>query len=109
MILNKFKKIILILIVLTPLGVILPDFINNHGTWGEWTNEEIHEMIGYIPVGIKSYSTIWSSFLADYSLNIEFKNKLFYIIEYLSCGLIGILTCYFITSLLFKTLVNVEK
>ncbi|MBI5410201.1 MAG: cobalt transporter CbiM [Nitrospirae bacterium] len=52
-----------VLILLTPLGLLAS------GTaWGEWGPEELMEMLGFIPEGLKGTVTIWNSLLPDYAL-----------------------------------------
>ena len=49
---SGYKKIILALaalILLTPLGL-----ITQNPAWGEWGEEELMSMIGFVPQGIKS-------------------------------------------------------
>jgi len=52
-----------ILILLTPLGLIAA------GTaWGEWGTEELMEILGFVPDGLKRLVNIWHSLLPDYSI-----------------------------------------
>ncbi len=58
------KKIILVLaalILLTPLGL-----ITQNPAWGEWGEEELVSMIGFVPQGIKTGGWFEAPF-ADYS------------------------------------------
>lgn len=54
---------LLVLTILTPLGLLAIG-----ETFGEWSNEELEEKIGYVPTGLEGLSSIWSAPLADYGL-----------------------------------------
>jgi|APHig6443717497_1056834.scaffolds.fasta_scaffold00103_39 hypothetical protein len=61
---SSYKKLIIalaILIVLTPLGL-----ITQNPSWGEWSEEEMSTMIGFVPKGIKEGSFFEAPF-GDYS------------------------------------------
>lgn len=53
-----------VLIVLSPLGLLA------HGTaWGEWSAEQVHQLVGFIPAGLARLSASWShALLPDYAL-----------------------------------------
>lgn len=89
---SKFKKFwigIGILILLSPLGIILPEIFKSGGTWGEWGAEEIEKIAGYVPVGLKRLSELWKAPIPDYSFSGWkgfFRSSLGYIIS----GIAGI-------------------
>ena len=58
---------IAVLIILTPLGLILPEHFNAGSAWGEWGAEEIQKLVGYIPKGIEKLSSLWSAPIPDYA------------------------------------------
>lgn len=55
-----------ILVVLSPLGLILPERFKAGAAWGEWGAEEMEKLIGYIPRGLEKISAIWNAPLPDY-------------------------------------------
>lgn len=66
----KFKKLWLwigVLILLSPLGLLLPKLLKTGGAWGEWGADEIKGITGYVPEGIKRLSKLWSAPFADYT------------------------------------------
>ncbi len=68
---SKKKKLwiaIGILILLSPLGVIIPHLFGTEGAWGEWGLEEIEKIVGYVPAGMKRLAKSWNAPLADYGL-----------------------------------------
>ena len=48
-----------VLIILTPLGLILPDYFKAGDAWGEWEADTIQKLIGYVPQGIEKLSVLW--------------------------------------------------
>lgn len=58
---------IAILIVLSPLGLILPEYFKAGAAWGEWGPEEVKALIGYIPRGLEKLSSLWSAPIPDYA------------------------------------------
>jgi len=57
-----------ILIVLSPLGLIIPQRFKAGSAWGEWGVEEVKNLAGYIPKGFQKLSNLWHAPLPDYSL-----------------------------------------
>lgn len=55
-----------ILILLSPLGLLLPEHFKAGDAWGEWGIDTIKELIGYIPRGLEKLSSLWSAPLPDY-------------------------------------------
>jgi len=56
-----------ILIVLSPLGLLLPEYFKVGSAWGEWGADEIQKMVGYIPKGLAKLSGLWQAPLPDYA------------------------------------------
>jgi len=58
---------IAVLIVLSPLGLILPEHFKSGSAWGEWSADEIQKLVGYIPKGLEKLSSLWSAPIPDYA------------------------------------------
>lgn len=58
---------ILVLIVLSPVGLILPEYFKAGAAWGEWGAYEVKDLVGHIPQGLKKLSSLWSAPLPDYA------------------------------------------
>lgn len=56
-----------ILILLTPLGLMLPRLFGSGGAWGEWGADEIERIAGYIPEGLRRISEKWAAPIPDYA------------------------------------------
>jgi len=60
---------IAILIVLSPLGLIVPARFRAGSAWGEWGTDEMGRLAGYIPQGLARLSTLWHAPIPDYAFN----------------------------------------
>lgn len=56
-----------ILVLLSPLGLILPEHFKAGSAWGEWGSDEIKELVGYVPAGLKKLSGLWNAPIPDYA------------------------------------------
>jgi cobalt/nickel transport protein len=56
-----------ILILLSPLGLLLPEHFKAGAAWGEWGMDEIKELVGYIPKGLEKLAPLWNAPLPDYA------------------------------------------
>ena len=63
---TKLWILIAALVILTPIGLILPEHFRAGAAWGEWGPDEIKKMIGYVPKGLERLSGIWAAAIPDY-------------------------------------------
>jgi cobalt/nickel transport protein len=95
-----------ILLMLTPLGVILPRLFGAQGAWGEWGLEEIKRLTGSVPKGMKRLTELWRAPMSDYSLPGQGTGLFGESIGYVLTGIIGVaLTAgmmYVLTKVLTK-------
>lgn len=56
-----------ILIILSPIGLILPEHFKAGSAWGEWGAEEMQKLVGYIPQGLEKLSSLWKAPIPDYA------------------------------------------
>jgi cobalt/nickel transport system permease protein/cobalt/nickel transport protein len=59
---RNFAIGLIVLIILAPLGLLAVG-----ETFGEWSNEEIEEKLGFVPPGLEQLSSTWSAPLPDYA------------------------------------------
>lgn len=78
-----------ILVLLTPIGLILPELFEAGGAWGEWGSDEIKNIAGYVPNELKRISELWSAPIPDYAFKGWDKGVKSYI-SYVGSGLIGV-------------------
>jgi cobalt/nickel transport protein len=58
---------LLILALLTPLGLLLPQWLRGETAWGEWSPQEIKERTGSVPEGMARQADSYQAPLPDYS------------------------------------------
>ncbi len=55
-----------VLILLVPLGLLLPEKFKAGAAWGEWSIEEIEKIAGFVPQSMKKISGLWNAPIPDY-------------------------------------------
>ena len=55
------------LIVLSPIGLILPEHFKAGSAWGEWGADEMQKLVGYIPQGLEKLASLWNAPIPDYA------------------------------------------
>jgi cobalt/nickel transport protein len=106
---KQYKKYIIfigILIVLSPIGLFLPDYFKAGDAWGEWSVESVKEQTGHEPEGMKKNSEIYRAPVPDYNLGKENDSLSKLSVSYIISGLIGagivFLLTFGISKLLFR-------
>ena len=64
---TKFWIGIGVLIILSPLGLILPEHFKAGSAWGEWGADEMQKLVGYVPKGLEKLSALWNAPMPDYA------------------------------------------
>lgn len=103
---KKLSILILALCLLSPIGIILPNLFKAGGAWGEWGSDEIKDLVGFIPIGLSKFESLWKSPFPDYNfpffgVNGVFWESLFYIFS----AFIGILIlsgCFYVLKLIMR-------
>lgn len=82
---------LVILIILAPLGLILPEYFKAGAAWGEWGVEEIKKLVGYVPRGLEKLAGLWSAPIPDYAFKgLEEKGLWVSSFAYIISAVIGI-------------------
>ena len=100
---------LIILALLTPIGVILPEKFKAGGAWGEWGPEELEKLIGYVPQGLKRLSDLWKAPVPDYNFGSDGASMTIQVISYIASGLIGILTVGLLTYVISRLIVRARN
>ncbi len=103
---TKLKKLWIglgILILLTPIGLLLPRFFHAGGAWGEWEASGIKEIAGYLPEGMKKLSDIWSAPFSGYEFGGWDKGVKSYV-GYILSGILGVAIVVAVAYILGKIL-----
>ncbi len=89
---STFRKLwigIGILVLLSPLGLIIPRLFGAGGAWGEWGVDQIEDLAGYVPEGLKRLSALWSAPVADYAFS-GWDTGVKALISYVLSGAVGV-------------------
>lgn len=98
-----------ILIILSPLGLILPEHFKAGSAWGEWGIDEIQKLVGYVPKGLEKLSSLWNAPLPDYAFRGgQGQSILSLSFVYILSALIGILICIGVVLILGRFLSKKE-
>jgi|WetSurMetagenome_2_1015567.scaffolds.fasta_scaffold582588_2 cobalt/nickel transport protein len=98
------------LVVLSPLGLIIPDHFKAGSAWGEWGAEEMQELVGYVPQGLEKLSSLWNAPLPDYAFKgWEEKGLSHLSLAYIVSAVTGILLIVILIMIIGKILVRKDQ
>lgn len=102
---TKLWMLIAVLIILSPLGLLVPAYFRAGGAWGEWGADEIKKLIGYVPPGLAKLSSLWKAPAPDYAFNGRESGQLCYSgLSYIISAVAGILVVAAVVLLIRKCL-----
>lgn len=79
------------LALLSPLGVILPWAFGAKTAWGEWGADELEQLAGFLPEGVKRLGELWRAPFPDYAFaGLDSSGVLLSSLTYLLTGFLGI-------------------
>jgi cobalt/nickel transport protein len=81
---------IVVLILISPVGIILPMVFDAGDAWGEWSAETVEKLIGFIPEKLKANADLWTAPIPDYNLGSEESPLYAQILSYVLSGIIGV-------------------
>ncbi len=94
-----------VLVILSPLGLILPDQFKAGSAWGEWSADEFQKMIGYVPQGLSRLGELWKAPMPDYAFKgWEEKGMTHLSVAYIVSAVLGVALIVGITWLLGRLL-----
>jgi hypothetical protein len=97
---------LIIMALLSPLGILLPEKFNAGDAWGEWGTDTLEKLLGYVPEGLKKLTDLWKAPIADYNLGSESSPLIIQVLSYVVSGILGIAivggVIYLISRLLVK-------
>ena len=99
-----------ILVLFSPLGLILPDRFKAGSAWGEWGADEVKELVGYIPAGLKKLGGLWNAPIPDYTFQgWEEKGLTHLSFAYILSGILGVALVVLVMWLMGKFLIKTGK
>ena len=98
---------IVILAILSPLGLLLPEYFKSSSAWGEWGADQIKILAGYMPEGLGKLSSFWNAPLPDYTFKGWEDKPLPYLsFAYILSAITGILLVVFVILLLGRIILG---
>lgn len=58
---------LLVMALLAPIGLYLPQILKAGSAWGEWGIGEVRRMVGYAPAGMEKTAESWKAPMPDYA------------------------------------------
>ncbi|MFH0918222.1 MAG: PDGLE domain-containing protein [Candidatus Omnitrophota bacterium] len=96
-----------VLILLSPLGLLLPEHFKAGTAWGEWGTNEIKKLAGYVPQGFEKLSNLWNAPMPDYAFKgWEEKGLPHLSFAYIISAIVGIILVVFAILRIGKLLVK---
>ncbi len=103
---TKFQKKLwiglLVMALLTPLGILLPQRLNAEGAWGEWGIDKLEKLLGFVPEGLKKLTDIWKAPISNYNFGAEGASKTLRVVSYIASGFLGIGVCVLIVFIISR-------
>jgi len=101
---------VVVLIIISPLGLILPERFKAGSAWGEWRADEMQKLVGYIPKGLAKLSSLWNAPLPDYAFKGREQSGLSHLsLAYIICAVLGIIIIVIVMLLIGKMSVKKPK
>jgi len=95
---------LLIMALLTPLGILLPETFNAEDAWGEWGIDKLEKLLGYVPEGLKKLADIWKAPISDYNFGGEGASKAVQVLSYIASGFLGMGVCILIVFIISRSI-----
>jgi ABC-type spermidine/putrescine transport system permease subunit II len=100
---------LLIMVILTPIGIIFPERFNAGDAWGEWGTDTIEKLLGYVPEGLKRLSDIWKAPIPDYNFGGEGSSLAVAVTSYIISAVLGILAVVLAVYIISRFLIRHER
>ncbi|GAB4423733.1 MAG: PDGLE domain-containing protein [Thermodesulfovibrionales bacterium] len=99
---------LIIMALLSPLGIILPEKFKAGDAWGEWGTDTLEKLLGYVPEGLKKLADLWKAPIADYNLGSENSPLIIQVVSYVISGILGIAIAGFVVYIISRLLVKAK-
>ncbi len=100
---------LLILALMTPLGILLPETFKAGEAWGEWGLEKLEKVLGYVPEGLRKLTDLWKAPVPDYNFGGEGSSMTLKTVSYIASGLLGVGICAFILYVISRLIAKHGK
>jgi cobalt/nickel transport protein len=100
---------LIVIALLSPIGIILPEKFKAADAWGEWGTETLEKLLGYVPEGLKRYADLWKAPIPGYNLGGGNASPALQVVFYIVSGLLGMLAVVLVVYGISKLLAKHEK
>ncbi len=100
---------LLIMALITPLGILLPEKFKAEEPWGEWGIEKLEKFLGYVPEGLRKLADFWKAPIPDYHFGGKGASMMLQAISYIASGLLGIGVCAFVVFMILRFVAKHDK
>lgn len=100
---------LLIMALLSPLGILLPELFNAGDAWGEWGKDTLEKLLGFVPEGLKKYADLWKAPVPDYNFGGDGASTAVQVISYIASGILGIVVTVLVIYAISKAVMRNEK
>ncbi len=100
---------LLIMALMTPLGILLPETFKAGEAWGEWGIEKLEKVLGYVPEGLRKLTDLWKAPVPDYNFSGEGSSMTLKTVSYIASALLGVGICAFILYLISRLIAKHGK
>ena len=87
---RRLLKVVILLALISPLGILLPAWLGAGSAWGEWSAQEVAQMVGYLPKGMATWAQRWRAPLPDYAPPWEGASAGWLALIYLCCAVVTV-------------------
>lgn len=87
---KKYVLFFALLVLLTPIGILLPHYFKSDGAWGEWSVDALEKLTGYVPEGMKKQADVYVAPIADYDMGKPSNSLVRQSYTYVLSGVIGV-------------------
>jgi len=98
----RWLTIVVLLVILSPLGLLLPAWLGAGSAWGEWSAEEVSQLTGHLPAGMNALADKWTAPLPDYAFPWQGEAAGWLTLAYVFSALVGIFLVILISWALGK-------
>ncbi|MFA5353921.1 MAG: PDGLE domain-containing protein [Thermodesulfovibrionales bacterium] len=87
---KKLVAGLIVMAVLSPLGIIIPEAFHAGDAWGEWGKDTLKELLGFVPEGLQRLSATWTAPVPDYNFGSGESSLSVQVFSYILSALVGI-------------------
>jgi len=100
---------LVIMALISPVGILLPELFNSGDAWGEWGTDALEKLLGFVPEGLRKYTDFWKAPVPDYNLGGEESSMTVQVVSYVASALIGLTVVAAVIYLISKVVLRNDR